>query len=51
MKWDEIEQELHPSDFTMLTIPRRLEQKGDLFSEKKSEDIDHILDFLRKHTR
>jgi bifunctional non-homologous end joining protein LigD len=47
LKWSEIKPGLHPSDFTILTIPKRLNKTGDLFSGilnfKKGIDIQKCL--------
>jgi bifunctional non-homologous end joining protein LigD len=54
LTWREIEQGVRPSDFTVLTIPKRLEQNGDLFkrvtTEKSNQPLGEILKFINHNT-
>jgi len=53
--WAEVQQGFHPTDFTIQNMPKRLEQKGDLFAplgsekERYNQQLDHILSFLLAH--
>ena len=51
VSWDEIGRGFLPTDFSMLTIGHRMEQKGDLFAPittaRRNQSLDHLLDFLR----
>ncbi|HET7522050.1 MAG TPA: non-homologous end-joining DNA ligase [Bacillales bacterium] len=50
--WKEIESGIHPSDFTILSVPSRLKKMGDLFrtvsARNDKQNIDHILSFINK---
>jgi bifunctional non-homologous end joining protein LigD len=43
--WDEVNDKLHPSQFNIFTVPKRLEKMGDLFSAvlKKGTDLKKCL--------
>jgi bifunctional non-homologous end joining protein LigD len=53
--WGEIEQGFDPADFTLLTIPKRLKDNGDLFSpvtsvkESNRQSLEAILRFIETH--
>ncbi|WP_139492863.1 non-homologous end-joining DNA ligase [Brevibacillus dissolubilis] len=51
LTWDEVPQ-IHPTDFTVETVPARIKTKGDLFhpllEADKQVSLDPILDFLKK---
>jgi bifunctional non-homologous end joining protein LigD len=40
LEWKEVKHGLHPSDFTMETLPKRLAKKGDLFKPVLGKGID-----------
>jgi bifunctional non-homologous end joining protein LigD len=40
LEWDELETEFRLEDFTLLTVPRRLERVGDLFRTALSRPQD-----------
>jgi bifunctional non-homologous end joining protein LigD len=42
LEWKEVKHGLHPSDFTMETLPKRLEKKGDLFKPVLGKGIDMV---------
>lgn len=50
--WKEVKKGLHPSDFTIKTLPKRVEKVGDLFKGVlgKGIDIEKCLDNLAKGT-
>ena len=39
LTWDEVNENLHPGNFTIQTVPDRIKQKGDLFKELFDEKI------------
>jgi bifunctional non-homologous end joining protein LigD len=53
LTWQEIEQGVHPTDLTVLTLPERIKQKGDIFkeiaTEKRKHSLDDILKFINNH--
>ncbi len=55
LSWTEIEEGVHPSDFTILSVPRRIESVGDLFlsvvnpRDTEAHSLDEILMFLKHH--
>jgi bifunctional non-homologous end joining protein LigD len=48
LQWSEVKKGLHPMQFTIKTVPNRLQQQGDLFSGilEKGVDLDVCLDKL-----
>jgi bifunctional non-homologous end joining protein LigD len=40
LEWKEVKHGLHPSDFTLETLPKRLAKKGDLFKPVLGKGID-----------
>ncbi|MEO5673582.1 MAG: non-homologous end-joining DNA ligase [Chitinophagales bacterium] len=40
LEWKEVKAGLHPSQFNITTLPRRVEKKGDLFTEVLGKGID-----------
>lgn len=47
--WEEIEKGFTPEEFTMDQIPKRLNEKGDLFAplyQGKKESLDEVLEFI-----
>ncbi|TJY40705.1 DNA polymerase domain-containing protein [Cohnella pontilimi] len=52
--WNEVDQGFHPSDFTIVTVPQRLQKVGDLFraissSEFRTEQpVEEILKFIER---
>lgn len=40
LEWKEVKHGLHPSDFTLKTLPKRLDKKGDLFKPVLGKAID-----------
>lgn len=40
LKWSEVTMHLHPSQFTMENVPKRLEKTGDLFKEVLGKGVD-----------
>lgn len=53
LTWDEVAGKASPMDFTVLTMPARIENKGDLFSAvsttKVRQNLDEILSFIKKN--
>jgi bifunctional non-homologous end joining protein LigD len=54
LTWSELEEGIHPSEFTILNIRRRIDEKGDLFkpltSEKQPQSLSEILSFIEKNS-
>lgn len=50
LDWDELNSDLHPSQFTIQTMPRRLEQRGDLFQPAlyDKQDLRSAIDVLNR---
>jgi bifunctional non-homologous end joining protein LigD len=50
LTWAEVEAGMNPTDFTILTMKERIQEKGDLFkqitTEKQNQPLDEILRFL-----
>jgi bifunctional non-homologous end joining protein LigD len=48
--WEEVQDGINPTDFTITTVPNRIKEKGDLFAplttEKVSQSLDVILSVL-----
>ncbi|MHC8517360.1 DNA ligase D [Sporosarcina sp. ITBMC105] len=55
LEWEELNNTLHPEQFTIESVPTRLEQKGDLFREcsinKKPQNLAPIVDRLKELKR
>ena len=53
LEWEEIKADFSPAEFTVLNVPERIGQRGDLFAavttKKVRQSLDEILVFLRKH--
>lgn len=53
LEWQEVEKRIKPADYTVLSLPERLEKKGDLFrpvvSKEQRQDVKEILNFLKKN--
>ena len=49
LKWKELNKHLNPQDFTIHTVPKRLEKLGDLWQFKKAVNIDDCLSSLGKN--
>jgi len=51
VSWEEVQQGFLPTDFTMLNMRQRVEEKGDLFAsittEKNAQSLDEYLQFLQ----
>jgi bifunctional non-homologous end joining protein LigD len=51
--WEELQDGIRPSDFTISTVPERIRRIGDLFApvstQSRQQDISHILNFLEFH--
>lgn len=51
VSWEEVKQGFLPTDFTMLNMRKRVEEKGDLFNsittKKENQSLDDLLQFLR----
>lgn len=52
--WPEVEKGIHPTEFTMLTMPKRIRQVGDLFrsitTEKNNQSLDDMLSHIMSHS-
>ncbi|TCS84169.1 non-homologous end-joining DNA ligase [Tepidibacillus fermentans] len=52
IEWEELEKGIRPTDFHLLNIKDRIEQKGDLFApllgKSSIQNLDHILQFINK---
>lgn len=50
--WEEIRKGIHPADFTIMTVPNRIDLKGDLFYRKTNNrhNLDRILEFIKINT-
>jgi bifunctional non-homologous end joining protein LigD len=46
--WKEIQKGVHPTDFTLFTVPQRIQKIGDLFSllAKEKQNVDGLLEFI-----
>ncbi|WP_223068125.1 non-homologous end-joining DNA ligase [Paenibacillus caui] len=51
LTWDEVRKNPHPSEFHLLNIAERLQQKGDLLSEVPPQSLDSILKHLSPKQR
>ncbi len=51
LEWEEVNQTLDPSTFTMQTIPARIKKKGDLFKNilKKRTNLQLVINKISKH--
>jgi len=53
LTWSELEEGIQPTEFTILNIRRRIEEKGDLFktltTEKHNQSLREILSFIEKN--
>ncbi|WP_409304198.1 non-homologous end-joining DNA ligase [Peribacillus sp. SCS-155] len=51
--WGEVEEGFRPTDFTILNIKRRIQEKGNLFApvttEKREQSLEDILSFINKN--
>ncbi|PZE21228.1 non-homologous end-joining DNA ligase [Paenibacillus xerothermodurans] len=56
VSWEEVERGIQPGDFTILTVPERVERLGDLFravtteKHKYANRLDHIIQFVKGRT-
>ena len=53
LEWDELEGELHPSMFTIRTVPERLQRRGDLFRAALDDPQDLLpaIEALAEHLK
>lgn len=52
LEWEELNRNIHPSDFTLMNVPTRLEEKGDLFAlihEGIKYDLSPLLQFIQNY--
>lgn len=53
LTWGEVEAGLNPTDFTILNMKKRIQEKGDLFklvtTEKHNQSLNDILTFIEKN--
>lgn len=47
LTWDEVRQNVHPSQFHLLNIEERLNRTGDLIEQTRPQSLRHVLDFIR----
>nr|WP_053598022.1 hypothetical protein [Bacillus sp. FJAT-18017] len=53
LTWPELEEGIHPTDFTIKNIMKRIDEKGDIFqpvtTEKHNQPLREILNFIEKN--
>jgi bifunctional non-homologous end joining protein LigD len=47
LTWDEVRQNIDPKQFNLLTIEKRLADKGDLIAKAEKQSLQPILDFIK----
>ncbi|MBO8170750.1 MAG: DNA polymerase domain-containing protein [Bacillaceae bacterium] len=51
--WEEVESGFHPTDFTIDSVPERIQQYGDLFqwitTDKTNQSLDEMMAFMNQH--
>jgi bifunctional non-homologous end joining protein LigD len=52
--WKEVAEGIHPTGFTILTVPDRMEKMGDFFQKilhsENKQSLDEILRFIQDHS-
>lgn len=46
LHWEELKSTIHPRQFNLLTIEKRLQSMGDLIELVEPQSLDHVLDYL-----
>ncbi|PLR98732.1 DNA polymerase domain-containing protein [Bacillus sp. T33-2] len=53
LSWEEVQNGLHPDDFTIFDLKERIREEGDLFSsittDKVQQQLGEIVNFIKKH--
>lgn len=48
LTWDEVRKGVNPSNFNLLTIEKRIQEKGDLIAKVTPQNLDSVLKYINK---